>query len=373
MKSSLRWLFLSNMFPSDADPSYGAFVKRSLDDLLSESLNICQVVTIRGRHNRWGKLRAYICYFRDLLLAGVFGQVDAMYVHYASHHCLPIALLNLVFNKRLVLHIHGDDLAVREGFSRKLNRMGQGLLVHRAELVIVPSTHFADMLIEIYPKVDSEKVLVSPSSGVDTAEFDSHDAVKNSPEYWGSVLSGPMVRVGYVGRIEEDKGWELLTQAWFLLPLEARARLHLGFWGGGKEVEKLAKQIEAIGAEHAMHYGQVAPEEVPSVHRQFDIHVVPSFRESLGLSAIEGMAAGHIVICSDIRPFVDFAVNGKHVIHFRSGDAESLKNALLYALGMRPNQLAQISASARTLSLNFDRPAVAHKLASTIKNQLCAM
>lgn len=370
MSAPLRWLFLSNMFPSATDPSYGAFVARSLEDLLAEALDVRHVVVIRGRHERWQKLHAYMRYFRELLIAGIFGRVDAIYAHYASHHCLPIALLNVVFRKRLVLHIHGDDLAVRVGWSRTLNRVGQGLLVHRADLIVVPSAYFADMLRSIYPQVTPSKVLVSPSSGVDTTAFATHDAVVN-PGHWAVALSGPLLRVGFVGRIDADKGWELLTQAWSLLPPAQRSRVHLGFWGGGQEAGELEKRVAAIGPENATFHGQVGPERIPDVHRQFDIHVVPSYRESLGLSAVEGMAAGHIVLCSDIRPFIDFTTDGLEALQFRSGDAASLRNALSRALDMSPDQLAKISAAARRLALDFDRRTVAHKLSSSINHQLC--
>jgi glycosyltransferase involved in cell wall biosynthesis len=369
MTCTLRWLFLSNMFPSSTDPSYGAFVARSLDDLRAESMDIRHVVVIRGRQKRWEKLRAYGRYFLELLTTGIFGGVDAIYAHYASHHNLPIALLNVVFSKRLVLHIHGDDLAMRSGWGRALNRAGQGLLVRRAQLIVVPSVYFAELLRSIYPDVNPAKVLVSPSS-VDTAAFTTHDST-TSPSHWVETLSDPKVRVGYVGRIDADKGWELLTQAWSLLPDEQRTRVHLNFWGGGQEADRLLEHISTIGEANAAFHGQVAPEQIPDVHRRFDIQVVPSYRESLGLSAVEGMAAGHIVVCSDIRPFVDFSTDGEHVLHFRSGDANSLRDALSRALAMPPEELARMSGSARRLALTFDRHAVARQLSSSIKQQLC--
>jgi hypothetical protein len=78
MTCTLRWLFLSNMFPSSTDPSYGAFVARSLDDLRAESMDIRHVVVIRGRQKRWEKLRAYGRYFLELLTTGIFGDLCAL-------------------------------------------------------------------------------------------------------------------------------------------------------------------------------------------------------------------------------------------------------------------------------------------------------
>ncbi|POZ60564.1 glycosyltransferase family 4 protein [Chromobacterium alticapitis] len=370
MSKPLRWLFLSNMFPSVADPSYGAFVARSLDDLRTEGLDIRHVIVISGRRARWQKLFAYLRYFRDLLKAGIGGGIDAIYAHYASHHCLPIALLSIVFRKRLILHIHGDDLAVRAGLSRSLNRIGQGLLVRRAELIVVPSLFFAELLRSIYSQIDSTKIQVSPSSGVDTTAFADHDSVRR-PGHWASRAPDGVVRVGFVGRIDADKGWELLTQAWSMLPPDQQERVHLGFWGGGKEAGKLRDWVARVGLHNVSFNGQVGPERVPEIHRQFDIHVVPSYRESLGLSAVEGMAAGHLVLCSDIRPFIDITMDGREVLHFHSGNAASLRDALSRALGMHPDDVAKISAAARRLALDFDRRTVAHQLSTSIKSKLC--
>lgn len=370
MKTRLRWMFLSNMYPSSADPSYGAFVARSLEDLRAQDLDIRQVVVIHGRHAGWEKLRMYLSYFRRLLVAGCFGGVDAVYTHYASHHCVPIALLKVVLRKRLVLHIHGDDLAVRAGWSRTLNRTGQAWLVKHADLIVVPSQYFAELLQSIYPHVRPDRICVSPSSGVDVTAFARHDAVAN-PGHWQSTLSASQLNVGYVGRIDADKGWYLLTRAWEQLPDALRAKTHLHFWGGGQDLPLLQQQIERVGASNATYHGHVAPEEVPGAHRHFDFHVVPSFRESLGLSAVEGMAAGHLVLCSAIRPLTDFTIDGQHALHFQVGDELALRDALVRASCLSADELATISAAARHLSLTFNRPVIAARLATTIKETVC--
>jgi len=371
MKSRLSWMFLSNMYPSSADPSYGAFVSRSLEDLRAQNLDIRHVVVIRGRHAGWHKLRKYLSYFRELLVTGCTGHVDAVYAHYASHHCVPIALLKLILRKHLVLHIHGDDLAVRAGWSRTLNRTGQAWLVMHADLIVVPSQFFADLLQSIYPHVQPDRICVSPSSGVDAAAFKRHNAVSN-PGHWQLTLSAPRLNVGYVGRIDPDKGWHLLTRAWGQLPDALRVKTQLHFWGGGQDLPRLLQQIEQIGPENATYHGHVGPDEVPDVHRHFDFHVVPSFRESLGLSAVEGMAAGHILLCSAIRPFTDLMVDGQHALHFQVGDERALRDALVRAFCLSAGELAEISDAARNLALTFDRQLVAARLATTIKENVCS-
>lgn len=364
------WLFLSNMFPSASDPSYGAFVARSLVDLRSEGLRIDHVVVLSGRHAGLGKLWRYLAYTARMLRIGIFAGVNSIYAHYASHHCLPIALLTVVFRKHLVLHIHGDDLVVRDGWSRRVNRFGQHWLIRHARLIVVPSAYFAEMLSQIHPEVPPERIVISPSGGVDVPAF--REAALTGRSFWTGEPGAP-VHLGYVGRIEEDKGWQLLIEAFELLVPEERQRLHLHFWGAGQQVTELQAAIERIGGQHAEYHGHVGPDEVPAVHARFDIHAVPSYRESLGLSAVEGLAAGHVVICTDIRPFTDFTADGISALHFRVGDSQSLAQALRRAMSSSPVELRSLCTSAQQVAAQFDRAVVARQLMNEIQAKVCAI
>lgn len=371
MKAPMSWLFLSNMYPSANDPSYGAFVSRSLADLRARGIDIAHAVVIEGRHSGRRKLVRYLGYFRRMLAVGIFGRVDAIYAHYASHHCLPIAFMAIVLRKRLVLHIHGDDLAVRRGFSRTLNRTGQGLLVRHAKLIVVPSGYFAELLGEIYPQVPKDRIFVSPSSGVDTEAYATRPPGARLP-YW-EAPHGPetVAHFGFVGRIEADKGWRLITDSYASLPPHLASRIKLHFWGSGQEVPALKAEIDRIGPHHASYHGHVAPEEVPAIHRLFDFHLIPSYRESLGLSAIEGLAVGHVVLCSDIRPFTDFTVDGQNALHFKAGDVASLCSAIIRALSMTDTELQLVASAARHSALAYDRQLVSLQLSEEIASKVC--
>ncbi|WP_198320670.1 glycosyltransferase family 4 protein [Azohydromonas aeria] len=367
----MEWLFLSNMFPSASDPSYGAFVARSLSDLKSQGIKIAHTVVIEGRHSGWAKLRRYLDYFRRIFSAGSSRRVEAIYAHYASHHCLPIALLALLFRKKLVLHIHGDDLAMRQSLSRALNRTGQHTLVKHARLIIVPSLYFSEMLRAVYRDVDENKIFVSPSSGVEIDAFAASG--QSRVRYWDTAGSAPTIaHFGYVGRIDADKGWKLIFEACAKLPHHLAEHVHLHFWGSGQELDDLHLEISKIGFSQATYHGHVEPDKVPDIHREFDFQIIPSYRESLGLSAIEGLAAGHVVLCSAIRPFTDFTTDGETAIHFAPGDAESLCSAMTQVITGSSVQWRAMSVAASRLARQYDRQLVAKQLSDMIRNKVCS-
>jgi glycosyltransferase involved in cell wall biosynthesis len=361
-------MFASNMFPSDADPSYGTFVAKSLEDLTTNSIEIKRVEVIRGRHSGIRKVFIYCKYFFNLLRNGFDHNINAVYVHYASHHCVPILLLNLIFKKNILIHIHGDDLAMRMGFTRRLLRMGQKQIFKRSKLVVLPSQFFLQLFETLFPELDQTKLYVSPSSGVDVNHY--IDLPSRDIHYWNKFESSSCIfHLGYTGRIDQDKGWRLITEAYSLLPAELTNRIHLHFFGHGKEMKDLESFTSSIPVERATIHGHYSQENTAKIHESFDFHLVPSYRESLGLAAIEGLAAGNIVICSRIRPFTDYTIDNESAIHFEAGDARSLANAIIFTLSLAPESLINLSVNARKAASCFDRTEVSKQLTKVIRDQ----
>ncbi len=59
-----------------------------------------------------------------------------------------------------------------------------------------------------------------------------------------------------------------------------------------------------------------------------DVFLFPSYREGLGIAAIEAMSAGLPVIASDIRGVTEYAVNGKNSLLFRPDDVDGFAGAI---------------------------------------------
>jgi len=367
---TIKISFISNMFPSPSDPSYGVFVERSYEDLQQHGFDISNMVVIRGRSKGFGKLLLYIKHLAKLTFILLKSENRNIYAHYASHHCIPLALGARFLGKQVIVHVHGDEIAMDDGIHRKVAKLGQSTLLHASKLIVVPSLFFQEMLVTIYPSLNQTKIVISPSSGVMIEEFES--SINEHTCYWESTqIHGKTAKFGYVGRIDSDKGWEVLFEAFCMLPGELRQYSRLHFWGDGKEASKLQARVTENGLEDMIFvHGQIPGVDIPAIHAKFDFQVVPSTRESLGLAAIEGLAAGHVVLCTRIRPFVDFTQDGKHAVHFSVGDINSLRDAMIKVLTWPAETNRAIATEGRKLANSFSRRVVASELANTIRKAL---
>lgn len=92
----------------------------------------------------------------------------------------------------------------------------------------------------------------------------------------------------YVGRLAREKGLNLLAPALARLP-----GCHLAFVGGGPDREQIKRTF--AGAQ-ATFLGPLYDEDLAAAYASADIFILPSSTETLGLAAIEAMAAGLPVV-----------------------------------------------------------------------------
>lgn len=363
------WAFISNMYPSDEDVSYGAFVQRSHEDLRAEGFSIDEVAAIRGRLGGRRRLKAYASHYARLAQLLLRPSLRHWYVHYASHHCLLPALGARLLGKQVVVNIHGDDLALaRASLYRRVMAFGQTLLLRSSRLLVVPSPFFKELLLQRLPHIDPERIVVSPSSGIDFHALSA--ATASRPCYWDCPPASRTAEIGYIGRIDADKGWESLFDAFVALPSAVRAGARLHFWGEGKDSGRLRERIAAEGEGRIVHHGAIPASELPVAHACFDFQVVPSLRESLGLAALEGLGARHVLICNAIRPFTDMTVDGVNALHVNHESGRNLATVLADALQLPDGALRALANSGQEIARAFDRPAVAARLAHQIDTHL---
>lgn len=363
------WAFISNMYPSNEDVSYGAFVQRSHEDLRLEDFRIDEVIAIRGRLTGRQRMKAYGLHYARLARLLLRPDLRHWYVHYASHHCLLPALGARVLGKQVVVNIHGDDLVLaRASLYRRVMAFGQALLLRSSKLIVVPSPFFKELLLQQLPGINPERIVVSPSSGIDFHTLSA--ATAGRPCYWDRPAAQRTAEIGYIGRIDADKGWESLFDAFIALPEAVRAGARLHFWGEGKDSGRLRERIAAVGEGRIVHHGAIPVSELPVAHACFDFQVVPSVRESLGLAALEGLGAGHVLICNAIRPFTDMTVDGVSALHVDHRSGRDLATVLAGALQLPDEALRAVAKNGQEIARAFDRPAVAAKLAHQIDSYL---
>lgn len=121
----------------------------------------------------------------------------------------------------------------------------------------------------------------------------------------GIALSAPVYRTRaacrrmvWSGRLESQKGLDLLLQALSRLPANLPP-WRLGVYGDGPLREELEKQSVALGlSAQVSFHGAVPASDVRGILGNADIFVLPSRYEGMSNAAIEAMEAGLPVLCT---------------------------------------------------------------------------
>jgi glycosyltransferase involved in cell wall biosynthesis len=175
-----------------------------------------------------------------------------------------------------------------------------------------------------------------------------HNAVAGGGSAPVPVVSGDGERlvVGYLGRLEEEKGVELLIRAWQAGPRTAHRLLIAG--SGAPDYEH---HLLALAADSAIEF--VGTVDAGSFLRHVDLLVVPSlWAEPMGRVVVEAYLAGRPVVVSNrggLPELVDEGRTGWIV----EPTVEALSSRLQLALAA-PALLRAMAAEVSRKSVEFD-------------------
>jgi glycosyltransferase involved in cell wall biosynthesis len=161
-----------------------------------------------------------------------------------------------------------------------------------------------------------------------------------------SSASDPLV--GIVGRIDPEKGVDLLVEAVAALGGAAgRARLVVvgtsGLDSGGYR-ERLEADAGRLLGDRVRFVGRT--DDVPATLRALDVLVNASAAEPFGLSVLEAQACGVPVVASRSGGVTDFLTDGENALLVPPGDAGALAGALERVLS-NPDLAARLAARGR--------------------------
>lgn len=184
-------------------------------------------------------------------------------------------------------------------------------------------------------------------------------------------LSQDEVVALYVGRVCEQKGTDLLVDAYAKLRAEGR-KLRLvvagpiGQFGQGAEGEA-AEVIHQLRQNGGLYLGPVEEEILPSVYGMADIFVLPTrSHEMFGMAAIEAQACGRPVVCSNHGGLPE-VINSSCGLLFPSGDVEALAQQLRI-LSDNPALRQRFQQAAVENAKRFAWPTITQQLQEVYQN-----
>lgn len=178
-----------------------------------------------------------------------------------------------------------------------LREEGEREVLASSDLIIASTEKEKQDLVELY-SAPGDKIAVIPS-GVDMEMF--HPLPKDKAR---SILCMDSAKVLlYVGRIEAEKGIELLIEAASLIKTGHKIEVHIV--GGGKEekekIDSLKQQCRKLGIGPISHFQEAVDQgRLPLYYSAADLCVLPSRYETFSLVALEALACGIPVIASKV-------------------------------------------------------------------------
>ncbi len=289
--------------------------------------------------------------FRSAVRARREFKPDVVHAHWWFPNGLVGTWLGRLSNKPLVTTLHGSDvrLARSVAFSRPAFRH----VLHRSAAVTAVSRWLAS---EVQQVVAAPVPVVAPMP-VATDLF--------SPD---GVVRGD--RLLFVGRLNRQKGIELLLHAMSKLPDDAPG---LDVVGDGEDKEQLLQLAGALGlADRVTWHGAVPQDRLPAFYRRAIALVVPSVEEGLGLVAVEAQLCATPVIAFASGGLTDVVQNDRTGILVDDVDAAALAAAIESFL-MRPDRGAPLGAAGRLHALaTFAPESVARRYADVYKSAIAA-
>jgi len=310
--------FISNLFPSKSDPSFGSFVGLNFQQLKNIGYNIENPIVIDARVKSFEKILAYLKFFGKGIRELIFSKNDFFYIHYLTYSTLCLLPVLPFKNIRYVINIHGDDL-VGTRLIHRIMGLPSSYILKKATAIVVPTLYFKRELLKRHKGVHESKIIISESGGYRENIFFPKPIITDINNH---------LHFGYISRIDEGKGWEVMLYALAeLKKLEPLLfnRLNVSVYGAGSQIELFHQLVNELGLQDVVRYlGAMGQAELGDKYRSFDYFIFPTRRESFGLVAVEALACGIPVICSEIEPLTDIITHNKDGFLFKDGDALAL-------------------------------------------------
>lgn len=227
---------------------------------------------------------------------------------------------------------------------------------------------FPSAFVQRHSSADSRNPGTVVYNGVDVMRF-RPDAVRD--ERWRArwSIAADAIVVGQVGALAPNKRPGFLIATFGALLKQTQRKLHLCLVGAGPLEADLRRLVDELGLAGNVTLTGYVDDVLPYYQHVFDINVLVSMEEGLGISVIEGSACALPAVVSNCTGLPETVIDGESGYLFEVNDAEGLQahltrlaesHALRASMGRAGRVLAEERFSATSYDTKF--MAVVHDL-----------
>lgn len=164
-------------------------------------------------------------------------------------------------------------------------------------------------------------------NGIDLNRFQPASLRKTQ---WKEKMGIPAdaIVIGQVGALAPNKRPEFLISAFSSLLQRTQRKFHLCLVGAGPMESDLRRLVDELGIGRSVTLTGYVDDVLPYYQHVFDINVLVSRAEGLGISVIEGSACGLPAVVSNCTGLPETIIDGKTGYLFELDDAEGLQERL---------------------------------------------
>lgn len=359
----MKMLLVSNMYPSDKNPTYGIFIKNIESQLHKTGITTSKKVVIddHGGSYLWKAIK-YFKFYSCIIYCCFFCKYDFIYAHFLSFTSFPLLFCKPFIKKPLIVNAHGNDV-IPTNFLKRLLIPFARFLSHQSQLVIVPSFYFQHETCKKYG-LPLEKTYIYPSGGVNLDVFFKTDKIKSKKEMGFSEKD---FVIAYVSRIDKGKGWHLFLNALYHLRNDLPVKALIVGWGDDKkQFEKMIIDFKLNPIVKLIH--SIQHNQLNAIYNAADVFIFPTMLvESLGLVGLEAMATGLPVIGSKIGGIQDYLIDGKNGYFFNPEDLNDLQDKISTYYHLPETEKQNMSSFAVETAKKYDSNVVDNNLSNTLK------
>lgn len=217
------------------------------------------------------------------------------------HNPATIGVIQNIKKYNIVCTIHGINVVESKLSKSATNYILKRLYRSNKELIAV-SKHTSDF----YNKELSINTIKTIYNGVSIKNNNNNNNKNKNREF----------TIGYVSRLVEKKGWELIIKAMSLLKKKSKGHFKLIICGEGntEQVKKLNNLISQWNLEKDVDYLGYVPDAGDSLMPILDLFVLPSESEGLPMSVLEALGHGIPVLATPVGGIPEVIIddfNGK--------------------------------------------------------------
>ena len=267
---------------------------------------------------------------------------DVAHVQYMAPGAIPIVILRLLGLKTILATAH--TMADIYPSLRLLHFLQRHLLTaftcitERAEQSFFGSSQLYDLQTALQTK-------------------GNHLTIHNCLPGYIQVINEPRIfdapiTIGVVSRLEAIKGMDMVVPAFCSIHAN-HPELRLLVVGDGSLRPAMEQAVTERGlTEHVKFVGRQPQDALQAFYDRIDILLIPSRSEGFGLTALEGMARGCVVIAANTGGLPEVVLDGKTGLLFSCGNVEAIADKVLQLVST-PASMQSMSCSAAIRARQF--------------------